>query len=168
MHAPASEKPHPRRTTATYRPDASALPSTVSPLLPRNGLPALKAKKKWKSGRARKSREKSTLSTPTLPNQAASWEDEDRTILTTGLRRTETLPPSKWSVNLQEGRSISTQKLCKKTILLPLQHFSIPIKRASRRLSDSWVQGSFPDLRRQSTLSYFVIFVLMSKINPKV
>ena len=45
MHAPASEKPRPRRTTATYRPDASALPSTVSPPLPRNGLPALQARK---------------------------------------------------------------------------------------------------------------------------
>ena len=45
FHAPASEKPRSRRTTATHRPDASALPSTVSLPVPRNGLSALQARK---------------------------------------------------------------------------------------------------------------------------
>ena len=62
-------------------------------------------------------------------------------MLATGVRGTATLPPSKWSVNLQgEGVSV-LEKLCRKnhtpstTTLLP--DFSIPIKRASGRWSDS-------------------------------
>ena len=76
MHAPASEKPRPRRTTATNRPDATALASTVSPPLPRNGLPALQARK-VKVGKGKEKQRHSLRLDTYTPSRHSRWQQAD-------------------------------------------------------------------------------------------
>ena len=124
MHAPASEKPCPRRTTATYRPDASALPSTVSPPLPRDGLPAVQARKVKVGKGKEKQRGEHSLNTYPFPINRHELGRKGRDNTGHRSERDSNITSLQVVSELARGRSIGTQKLCKKTIFLPLRHFS--------------------------------------------
>ena len=117
VHASASGKPRSCRTTATYRPDASALPSTVSPHLPRNGLHSLQARKVKVEKDKEKQRAEHSLNAYPFPINHCElgrqgWDNSDHRS-----EKDSNIASLQAVSKLQEGRSISTQKLWKKNVI---------------------------------------------------
>ena len=114
MHAPASEKPRSRRTTATYRPDASALPSTVSPPLPRNGIPAVQVRKVKVGKGKEKQRGEHSLDAYRFPINRHELGRKGRDDAGHRSERDSNITSLQVVSELARGRSIGTQKLRKK------------------------------------------------------